>query len=68
MSMIVALRRWGQGDQKFKVILDYTVSSRPSWATQDETLFKKLTDKKRRGETPECGHPLPAQAYREEVV
>lgn len=30
--MITALRKWRQVDQKFKVLVSYIVSFRPSWA------------------------------------
>ena len=33
MPVIPALEKCRQEDQKFKVILGYTVSSRPTWAT-----------------------------------
>ena len=31
VSMIPEFRRWGQEDQKFKVILSYVVDLKPSW-------------------------------------
>jgi hypothetical protein len=37
--------RQGQEDQKFKVILSYTVSSKPAWA-KDSVLLKKEKKKK----------------------
>lgn len=45
MSAIPALRMERQEDQKFKVILSYIVSSRPSWATGDPHLKKKSVQK-----------------------
>lgn len=32
---ILALGRWSQEEQGFKVILDYIMSSRLTWATRD---------------------------------
>lgn len=33
MPLILALGRWRQEDEEFEVILGYTVSWKPDWAT-----------------------------------
>lgn len=38
-------RRWRQEDQRFKVILDYVLSSRLAWATSQEEANKQKSEK-----------------------
>lgn len=41
MSLIPAFGNWRQEDQKSKLILSYTSSSKPDWATLESTLRKQ---------------------------
>lgn len=45
-----AIRRWGQEDQEFKVVLKHTGNPRPAWATREPLKSRSLWERLKRRE------------------